>query len=306
MSEKKHLPVLLEETLHYLDIERAGVYIDCTVGLAGHASEILKRNLKARLIGFDLDEQSLLKAREVLRPYAGRVELYHSDFRYIPELGLDFSEVRGVLIDFGFSSFQLDSPERGFSHSLEGPLDMRMDFRNKLTAAKILEKYSEAKLAHVFHEYGELKQANKLARAIASRRRSQKIESTTQLRRIVEDVCRWRPQAGKIHPASKAFQALRIEVNQELRGLEGFLEQTAHLVPPKARLVGISFHSLEDRIVKHTFIRLARPDDGQGILEVLTKKPVTPTAEETSRNSRARSAKLRAAEKIPHGPQKAH
>lgn len=306
MSEKKHLPVLLEETLHYLDIKRAGVYIDCTVGLAGHASEILKRNPKARLIGFDLDEQSLLKAREVLRPFAGRVELYHSDFRYIPELGLDFSEVRGVLIDFGFSSFQLDSPERGFSHSLEGPLDMRMDFRNKLTAAKILEKYSEAKLALVFREYGELKQANKLARAIASRRRSQKIESTTQLRQIVEDVCRWRPQAGKIHPASKAFQALRIEVNQELKGLEEFLEQMVHLVPPKARLVGISFHSLEDRIVKHTFIRLARPDDGQGILEVLTKKPVTPTTEETSRNSRARSAKLRAAEKIPHGPQKAH
>lgn len=306
MSEIRHRPVLLEETLHYLNIGREGVYIDCTLGLAGHASEILQRNPKARLVGLDLDEQSLLKAREVLRPYAGRVDLYHSDFRYLPELDLDFSRVRGVLLDLGFSSFQLDSPERGFSHSHDGPLDMRMDFRNKLTAAKILEKYSEARLAQVFREYGELKQANKLAKAIASRRRSSKIESTTQLRSIVEDVCRWRPQQGKIHPAAKVFQALRIEVNQELAGLEEFLEQTARLLPPKARLVGISFHSLEDRIVKHTFVRLARPDDGPDILEILTKKPVTPGAEEIARNPRARSAKLRAAEKKPHGPQKTH
>jgi len=306
MSELRHRPVLLEETLHYLDIARDGVYIDCTLGLAGHASEILKRNAKARLIGLDLDEQSLLQAKEALRPYAGRVDLYHSDFRYLPELDLDFSAVRGVLLDLGFSSFQLDSPERGFSHSLDGPLDMRMDFRNKLTAAKILEKYSEAKLAQVFREYGELKQANKLARAIASTRRSTKIESTTQLRLIVEDVCRWRPQSGKIHPAAKVFQALRIEVNQELVGLGEFLEKIAHLLPLTARMVGISFHSLEDRIVKHTFLGLARPDDGQGVLEILTKKPVTPGAEELAWNPRARSAKLRAAEKVSHGPQKAH
>jgi 16S rRNA (cytosine1402-N4)-methyltransferase len=306
MSERQHTPVLLEETLHYLGMEREGIYIDCTIGLAGHASEILKRNLKAKLIGFDLDERSLLLAKDILLPYAGRVELYHSDFRYLTELGLNFSKVRGILIDLGISSFQLDSPERGFSHSQDGPLDMRMDLRNKMTAARILDKYSESKLAQVFHEYGELKQANKLAKAIASTRRTKKIESTTQLRLIVEDVCHWRPQQGKIHPAAKVFQALRIEVNQELQGLEDFLEKTARLVPPKARIVVISFHSLEDRIVKHTFVRLSRPDSGEPILEVLTRKPVMATAEEIARNSRARSAKLRAAEKKSDGPQKVH
>ena len=306
MSERRHIPVLLEETLRYLGSEREGLYIDCTIGMAGHASEILKRNLKAKLIGFDLDEQSLQQAKDILLPYAGRVELYHSDFRYLAELGIDLSEVRGILIDLGISSFQLDSPERGFSHSLDGPLDMRMDVRNKMTAAKILDKYSEPKLAQIFHEYGELKQSNKLAKAIASIRRSKRIESTTHLRGIVEDVCRWRPQSGKIHPAAKVFQALRIELNQELQGLAGFLEQTARLVPPNARIVAISFHSLEDRIVKHTFVRLARPDAGQGILEVLTKKPVTAAAEEIARNSRSRSAKLRAAEKISHGSQEIH
>ncbi len=302
MSDAAHIPVLLEETLHYLDVKREGTYIDCTIGTAGHASEILKRNPKAKLIGFDLDEQSLLTAKDVLLPFAGRVELYHSDFRYLTELDIDLSKVRGLLIDLGISSFQLDAAERGFSHSLDGPLDMRMDLRNKLTAARILDKYSEPKLAQIFQDYGELKPSSKLAKAIASIRRSQKIESTTQLRLIVEDVCRWRPQPGKIHPAAKVFQALRIEVNQELQGLEGFLEQTARRLPPGARIVAISFHSLEDRIIKHTFLRLARPDAGPGILKVLTKKPVTASTAETARNSRSRSAKLRAAEKVSHGP----
>jgi len=301
MSDREHIPVLLEETLTYLDIQREGLYIDGTLGMAGHASEILKRNPKARLIGFDLDENSLLKSREYLRPYADRVELYHADFRYLPDLNIDFTAVRGILLDLGMSSFQLDAPERGFSHALEGPLDMRMDFRNRMTAARILDKYSEFKLAQIFRENGELKQSNKLARKIATLRRTQKIESTSQLRTIVEEVCRWIPQRGKIHPAAKVFQALRIEVNQELKGLGEFLEQIIHLSRPKTRLVVISFHSLEDRIVKHTLARLAHPEDGPGRIDILTKKPVTATEEEISRNSRAHSAKLRAAEKRPNG-----
>jgi 16S rRNA (cytosine1402-N4)-methyltransferase len=304
MSEREHLPALLEETLSYLDIQRAGTYIDGTLGMAGHASEILKRNPKARLIGFDLDENSLLKAREYLRPYADRVELFHADFKYLPDLDIDLSTVRGILLDLGMSSYQLETQDRGFSHALEGPLDMRMDFRNKLTAAKILDKYSEPKLARVFRTYGELKQANKLARRIATLRRTQKIESTTQLRMIVEEVCRWIPQKGKIHPASKVFQALRIEVNQELEGLSEFLERTIRLILPKTRIAVISFHSLEDRIVKHTLARLAHPENGPGLIDILTKKPVTPGEDEISRNSRARSAKLRAAEKKPYGTQK--
>lgn len=304
MSEGRHVPVLLEETLALLDIQRAGTYIDGTIGLAGHASEILKRNPKARLVGLDLDEQALLKSREVLRPYAGRVELYHADFRYLLDLDIDFAGVRGILFDLGMSSFQLDAPERGFSHSQDGPLDMRMDVRSKLTAAKILDKYSEAKLANIFREYGELKQAGKLARQIASIRRTRKIESTVQLRNIVEDVCRWIPQKGKIHPASKVFQSLRIAVNRELEGLAEFLERTIDLLHAGARIAVISFHSLEDRIVKHTLAGLARPENGEPTVDLLTKKPVTPTEEEVVFNPRARSAKLRAARKRPHGPKK--
>jgi len=301
MSRREHIPVLLEETLAHLDSGREGVYIDGTLGMAGHAAEILKRNPKARVVGLDLDEDSILRARDYLSPYANRIDLYHADFRYIPELDVDFASVRGILLDLGISSYQLDSPERGFSHSLDGPLDMRMDARNKMTAAKILDKYTEAKLARIFREYGELKQANKLARRIATHRRSQKIESTAQLRQIVEDVCHWIPQKGKTHPAAKVFQSLRIEVNQELDGLGEFLERIVHLVRPGTRLVVISFHSLEDRIVKHTFARLAQGDHGPSLIDILTKKPVTAEEDEVAINSRARSAKLRAAEKRPYG-----
>jgi 16S rRNA (cytosine1402-N4)-methyltransferase len=298
MIANGHIPVLLEEALQYLGIQREGIYVDCTLGLGGHALEILKKNPKAELIGFDVDEHSLRQARRRLSPYADRLTLYHSDFRYFPDLNIDFSRIKGILIDLGISSFQLDSPERGFSFNQDGPLDMRMDQRNKTTALKIIEKYSEPKLADIFQEYGELKQTRRLAREIVSRRKTQKIETTGQLCRIVEDIYRWRPQKGKIHPAAKVFQALRIEVNQELHDLDSFLERTVTKIPAKARLVAISFHSLEDRIIKHTFLRLASPEQGRGTLRILTKKPVGPTDEEISRNSRSRSAKLRAAEKI--------
>jgi len=298
MNGNGHIPVLLDEVLEYLDINRKGIYIDCTIGLGGHAYEIVKKNPKASLIGFDLDEKSLLKAREKLQPFADRVELYHSDFRYIPDIKIDFSQIRGVLLDLGISSFQLDSPERGFSYSRKGPLDMRMDLRNKMTAHKILNKYSEHKLSQIFHEYGELRQARRLAREVVSRRKTTKFETTTQLCRTVEEICRWRPQKGKIHPAAKVFQAIRIEVNQELNSLSGFLERMAHSIPKKAHIAAISFHSLEDRIIKHTFAGLAVSTDSNPILKILTKKPVVPSEEEVKANSRARSAKLRVAERI--------
>lgn len=297
MNEKGHIPVLLHEVLEYLAPEREGLYIDCTVGMGGHAVEILKKNPAATLYGFDIDEKSLLAAKKNFAPFAGRVKLYHSDFRYLPDLNIDFTSVRGILLDLGISSFQLDSPERGFSYSREGPLDMRMDLRNKITAFKVIDKYSEAKLVHLFQEYGELKGAHKLAREIVSRRKAKKIETTLQLCGIVEEIYRWRPQKGKIHPAAKVFQALRIEVNQELNSLSGFLEKTAHLVPPGTRFAAISFHSLEDRIIKRTFLRLASPDPTPAFLRILTKKPVTPSEEEIAHNFRARSAKLRAAER---------
>jgi len=298
MSGNGHIPVLLEEALDYLDVKRDGVYVDCTLGLGGHALEIIKRNPKAILIGFDIDEKSLLKAKEKLEPYADRVKLYHSDFRYLPDLKIDFSKIRGVLLDLGISSFQLDSPERGFSFNREGPLDMRMDLRNKTTAHKIINKYSEHRLSQIFYEYGELRQARRLAKEIVSRRKAKKIETTTQLCRTVEEICRWRPQKGKIHPAAKVFQAIRIEVNQELKSLSGFIERISQKIPKKAHITAISFHSLEDRIIKHTFAQLAVSMNSHPFLKILTKKPVVPSEEEIANNFRARSAKLRAAERI--------
>jgi len=298
MSERGHVPVLLNEVLEHLDVAREGTYIDGTIGLAGHAVEILKRNPRASLVGVDIDELALARVKETLAPYADRVQLYQADYRYIPRLDIDFSAVRGFLLDLGLSSFQLDSPERGFSFNQDGPLDMRMDLRGKTTAFKVVDTYSEPKLTHLFEEYGELRQARRLAREIVARRKSRKFETTSDLRGLIERVCHWVPQKGKVHPAAKVFQALRIEVNQELRGLGDLLETMAGLVPAGARFVVISFHSLEDRIVKHTFVRLAGGAGGPAVMRLLTRKPVTPTETEMVANSRSKPAKLRAVEKI--------
>jgi len=298
MQGSNHQPVLVDQVLAYLAAERPGLYLDCTLGIGGHSLAILKHNPQAQIIGFDIDESSLLEAQKKLMPFAERVELIHSDFRYIPDLKLDFPRIKGVLLDLGLSSFQLDNPARGFSYQLEGPLDMRMDTRNKLTAWKIIHKYSEKQLADIFWKFGELRQSKKLARAIVSRRKRIKLETTRDLLRIVEEICRWRPQKGKIHPAAKVFQALRIEVNQELKGLDYFLERLTLLLKPGARIVVISFHSLEDRIIKQSFNHLARTFEPQPLLRVLTKKPITPEEKEVAANFRARSAKLRAAERI--------
>jgi len=291
-----HVPVLLEEALGQLDSGRAGTYIDGTLGMGGHSLEILRRNPKASIIGFDRDEASLREAAKRLEKYGARVRLYHGDFKEIPGLDLDLRKVRGVLLDLGISSFQLDEPERGFSFNADGPLDMRMDRRGKATAAAILEKYSEARLDEVFREYGELPQTRRLAREIVTRRKLHPFETTGQLRRLVEEIYRWRPQKGKLHPAAKAFQALRIEINGELEGLGKFLESMAAGTRPGTRLVVIAFHSLEDRIVKRTFAALASPRERAPLLKVLTKKPIAASEVEIAANSRSRSAKLRAAE----------
>ncbi len=296
MMTAGHIPVLLEEALAYLNIQRPGIYLDGTLGLGGHSLEILRRNPQAEIIGLDVDESSLFEARKRLAPYADRVQLIQADFRSLPELDIDFSRVRGLLLDLGISSFQLDDPSRGLSFNLEGPLDMRLDLRLKTTAAKILEKYPEGHLAQVLIKYGELKQARRLAREIVARRKNQPLTTTTQLRRLIEEVLHWRPQPGKTHPAAKVFQALRIEVNGELKNLDRFLETMVKLLPPGTRIVAISFHSLEDRIIKHTFNRLSQKDHQPQLLRVLTRKPVLPTEEEIKRNPRSHSAKLRAAE----------
>jgi 16S rRNA (cytosine1402-N4)-methyltransferase len=298
MTEKDHSPVLPAEVIEFLDAGRAGVYIDCTLGLAGHALAILERNPRARLIGLDRDGQSLEIARERLEKYGKRVTLYQADFKILPELDIPFKEVRGILADLGISSFQLDSPERGFSYTHDGPLDMRMDLRTKTTAAKVLHTYPEQKLAEMFAAYGELTQTRRLAREIAHLRKLGRLESTSDLRILIERVYQWRPQRGRIHPAAKAFQALRIEVNHELEGLGAFIEETVRLSARGTRFVLISFHSLEDRIVKRAFHALASPAEGAPLLSILTKKPVMASEAEVAANSRARSAKLRAAERI--------
>lgn len=297
MIESSHTPVLLEEVMDHLDIRRKGIYVDCTIGLAGHSLEILRRNPQAKIIGVDIDEESLLKAKDKLSLFAKRVTLFHSDFKYLPDLEIDLSQVKGVLLDLGISSFQLDNPERGFSFNQEGPLDMRMNRRKKVTASKIINTYSEHKLTEVFKRFGEFRQARLLARVIASTRKTKKIQKTTELRQLVEEVCRWRPQKGKIHPAAKVFQALRIEVNQELKDLSKFLERIAVRISQGTRILVISFHSLEDRIIKHTFTRLATAGNDHALLRILTKKPIVPSEKEIKANPRARSAKLRAAER---------
>ncbi|MGB7295041.1 MAG: 16S rRNA (cytosine(1402)-N(4))-methyltransferase RsmH [Candidatus Aminicenantales bacterium] len=298
MSDRGHVPVLLREVLQYLDIDREGIYIDGTIGLGGHSLEILKANPRASLVGLDVDEFALDRVKETLVPFADRVRLYQADFRCLPDLDIDFPAVRGLLLDLGLSSFQLDTPERGFSFNQEGPLDMRMDRRNKTTAFKIIDTYSEPRLAQLFQKYGELRQAKRLAHEIVSRRKVKKFETTVALRLVIEQVCHWIPQRGKIHPAAKVFQALRIEVNQELQGLSEFLETMAERVSSGARLVVISFHSLEDRIVKRAFARMSGGDGGPAVLRLPIRKPVTPTEEEVAANPRSKPAKLRAAEKV--------
>jgi len=298
MSGVGHIPVLLKEVLGLLEVHREGVYIDCTLGLGGHSLEILRSNPKAHVVGFDIDEKSLLLAKEKLQPFSERLSLYHSDFRYIADLNINFPEIRGILIDLGMSSFQLDSQERGFSFQHDGPLDMRMDQRNKITAAKIINKYSEPKLAQIFWEFGEFRSSKRLAHEIVSRRKISKIETTKDLLEVVEDVCQWRPRKGKSHPAALVFQSIRIEVNQELKNLSNFLERFILKCPKKTRMLVISFHSLEDRIVKQTFARLAAQNDHPATIKKLTKKPIMASEEEIASNFRARSAKLRAAERI--------
>jgi 16S rRNA (cytosine1402-N4)-methyltransferase len=298
MTEKGHCPVLPTEVLEFLDAGREGTYVDCTLGLAGHAAAILERNPRSRLIGLDRDGASLEKAGERLKEHAGRVKLFQADFKCLPELGIPFKKVRGVLVDLGISSFQLDSPERGFSHTHEGPLDMRMDLRSKTTAGKILHGYPEQRLAEVFAKYGELSQTRRLAREIAHLRKLGRLETTGDLRVLVERIYKWRPQKGRIHPAAKAFQALRIEVNQELEGLAEFIEATVRLTMPGTRFVAISFHSLEDRIVKRAFLGLAAPGEGSPLASILTRKPVMAGEAEVAANPRARSAKLRAVERV--------
>lgn len=306
----RHIPVLTEETIGFLASERGGLFVDCTLGLGGHASALLEANPGIRLIGIDRDPEALELARDRLLPFGERVRIVPGDFAELTRLlhGLRIEAVDGILADLGVSSLQLDRGSRGFSFRREGPLDMRMG-PGQLTAAEVVNQYAEAQLEKIFRDYGEERQARRIARAVIAKRQQKPIETTTELRDIVVGVLRHgggRPRS-RIDPATRVFQAIRIEVNRELVGLDTFLDQAVRMLNRDGRLVVISYHSLEDRIVKNRLRDLARgeidqitgrPRSETQVIEVLTKRPVRAGAEEVALNPRARSGRLRAARRI--------
>ncbi len=291
-----HIPVLTAEVLRHLRPERGGLFVDCTVGLGGHSRALLAGGA-TRVIGLDRDEDALARAREALAVWSDRVELVHADYRAIDAV-LDrraISLVDGALADLGVSSLQFDAPGRGFSFQRDEPLDMRMDRSGGETAADLVARSTEREIADAIFAYGEERFSRRIARALVEARRDAPVDTTGRLASIVRRAI---PRRGhvRIDPATRTFQAFRIWVNRELEGLDRFLEAAARRLRTGARLVVITFHSLEDRIVKHTLRALER--NGDAAVKVLTKKPIVPSEDEVNRNPRARSAKLRAAERL--------
>jgi len=292
---EQHLPVLLAEVLDALQPGRGGTYVDCTVGLGGHAQAMLEAGA-TRVIGLDRDPDALRIAGARLAAFADRAALVHADYRTLRSVlaARGVERVAGVLADLGVSSMQFDAEGRGFSFRRDEPLDMRMDRTQGPTAADLLREADEQALADAIFRYGEERHSRRIARAIVAARRAAPIATTGVLAAIVRRAV---PHRGyqRIDPATRTFQALRIWVNAELDGLDAFVRETVHVLQPGGRAAVISFHSLEDRVVKHTLRELER----EGLARPLSRKPVTPGPDELSRNPRARSAKLRAAERQP-------
>jgi 16S rRNA (cytosine1402-N4)-methyltransferase len=292
-----HEPVLLREAVQQLQPRSGGLYVDCTIGGGGHAEEILRAGAPdGRLIGLDCDDEAIAASRERLREFGTRVQLVRANFveleRVLMNVGV--TTVDGVLFDLGVSSRQFDEPSRGFSFLREGPLDMRMDRQLGASARDVLRAASLEELARIFMTYGEERRARAIARRIVSERERNPIETTTQLAQVVERVLG--PKRGRIHPATRVFQALRIAVNNELENLKRGLAGAVKVLKPGGRVAVISFHSLEDRIVKWFFIEQSRSETP--VLRLVTKKPITAAEEEVGVNRRARSSKLRVAEKL--------
>lgn len=291
-----HTPVLVREVVDFLRCGEGGIFVDCTVGDGGHAEAILRSAPSdARLIGLDRDERAVDAASRRLSSYGDRVTVLHANFRSLDSVldRLRVTGVDGILFDLGMSSRQLEDPSRGFSFQKPGPLDMRMDTSRGETAQEFVNTLGEKELTRIFREYGEERWALRIARAIVRRRSSGPIRETMELVRAVEEAVPGRFRRGRIHPATRVFQALRIAVNDELAALREGLDGAVRSLRPGARLVAISFHSLEDRIVKQTL----REKAGSGSLRLLTKRPIVAGGEEMARNPKCRSAKLRAAER---------
>lgn len=290
-----HVPVLLEESMGFLKPEPGGVYVDCTVGLGGHSLEILKRSgPDGTVIGIDRDPAALAIASERLKEFGDRFQPVSANFRDIKEIVQ--GKVDGVLFDFGVSSLQLDQPERGFSYNEDAPLDMRMNPRESVTAADLVNGLDMPELARIIREYGEERWASRIAQFIVEKRIKKPIQTTWDLVDVIKAAIPAGARRRGGHPARRTFQALRIATNRELDVIEGALEDAAAVTRPGGRVCAISFHSLEDRIVKTTFARLAGKGDSERVARLLTRKPVAPGAGEAERNPRSRSAKLRAVE----------
>jgi 16S rRNA (cytosine1402-N4)-methyltransferase len=284
-----HISVLSQELIEGLAVRARGHYLDATVGGGGHSSLILQAAPDVKVTAIDRDEQAIAAAKSGLADYADRVQFWQGNFAdYEP----DATKFDGIIADLGVSSAQFDIAERGFSFRHQAPLDMRMDRQQELTAADIINHWEEAKLADIFYLYGEERLSRRIARRIVERR---PFQTTTELAEAIAYSVPRQYRYGRIHPATRVFQALRIVVNQELAALETFLQRSPDWLQPGGRLGVISFHSLEDRIVKHSLRDAAK-------LRVLTKKPILPQEQECDRNPRARSAKLRFAERLDPTP----
>jgi len=308
--EFKHYSVMLRETIAYLNIRADGTYLDGTLGGGGHAWEVCSRLKKGHLYGIDQDDAAITAAGQRLADFEGRVTLIRGNYRnaraMLQEQGV--FQVDGILLDLGVSSYQLDTWERGFSYRCDSPLDMRMDRRQTLTARDIVNTYSEERLFHVIRDYGEDAFARNIARHIAQARERAPIETTGQLNEVIREAIPAKMRQNG-HPSKKTFQAIRIECNHELEALRDALEDMIALLAPGGRLCVITFHSLEDRMVKTAFKKAENPCTcppqfpvcvcgRQPLGSVVTRKPVLPSREELAENSRSKSAKLRVFEKI--------
>lgn len=307
----EHIPVLLNETIEGLNIKSDGIYVDGTLGGAGHSLEIVKRLTTGKLIGIDQDLNAIEKSKEVLKDYLDKIVLIHSNYSNIKEImsDLNIERVDGILLDLGVSSHQLDEGERGFSYNKDAPLDMRMNTDSNFTAWDVVNKYSEKELERIIFNYGEEKWAKRIAKFIVEARNTKTIDTTLELVDLIKKAIPKKVRMEGHHPAKKTFQAIRIEVNNELKVLEESIPTMVRQLNKGGRLCIITFHSLEDRIVKKAFIELNKdcicpPElpvcvcDKEKEIEIITKKPIVPSNEEMDRNPRSRSSKLRIAERV--------
>ncbi|MCX8117182.1 MAG: 16S rRNA (cytosine(1402)-N(4))-methyltransferase RsmH [Desulfobacterota bacterium] len=292
----RHIPVMVEEVMALLRCEPGRIYVDGTLGGGGHAEEILRRTgPDGVVVGIDWDEKAIEEASRRLKPYGDRIRTVRENFTHLPEIlkSAGIEEVDGILLDLGLSSLQIEDEARGFSFRGEGPLDMRMDVRSEGTAADLVNRLSVQELEHLLREYGEERWAKRIARAIVEERERAPIQTARDLSRIVYRAIPRRSPSNRIDPATRTFQALRLGVNRELENLKGILETGWRMLKQGGRFCILTFHSLEDRLVKHSFRRM----EEEGKMRVLTKRPLTPSRQEVRMNPRARSAKLRCAER---------